>query len=177
MRGYIAVALVLVTAVLVNCTQGNTEPLSRAKLANASYQIEWGGDGVVQLSDGEYHNVEEGVRVTLTDLIAIGDLNGDGVDDAAALLVVSPGGSGVFRYAAVAINRDGEPDNVACLMIGDRVDVKVFRIENSEIVAEMIAHGPDDPMCCPTQSVVRRYRLEGDVLRMVDRKTRETHPE
>jgi heat shock protein HslJ len=28
----------------------------------------------------------------------------------------------------------------------------------------MISHGPEDPMCCPTQRVVQTYALEGDRL-------------
>ena len=31
-------------------------------------------------------------------------------------------------------------------------------------MVEMITHGPDDPMCCPTQRVVKSYALQGDQL-------------
>ena len=28
----------------------------------------------------------------------------------------------------------------------------------------MVTQGPDDPMCCPTQRVVKTYALKGDQL-------------
>ena len=37
-------------------------------------------------------------------------------------------------------------------------------VEGGEIAVRMVTHGPDDPMCCPTQKVLVRYALQGDQL-------------
>jgi hypothetical protein len=37
-------------------------------------------------------------------------------------------------------------------------------IEGAEIVVDMVTHGPDDSMCCPTQQVVQTYALQGEEL-------------
>jgi len=98
------------------------------------------------------------------EVYAFGDLNGDGVDDAAVILIESSGGSGSFIYLAAVINEDGTPVNVATQFVGDREQVKAISIEDGEITLNMVTHGPDDPMCCPTQEVTKRYRLAGDQL-------------
>jgi hypothetical protein len=57
---------------------------------------------------------------------------------------------------------------VATTLLGDRVKVNSVRIEENLIVVDMVTHGPNDPMCCPTQQVVQRYALEGNELVPVD---------
>jgi hypothetical protein len=70
-------------------------------LKNLKYQSYITQSGTAPLVDGEYRepaapgSAEETV-VILTDSIATGDLNGDGVPDAAAVLATNTGGSGVF---------------------------------------------------------------------------------
>ncbi len=33
------------------------------------------------------------------------------------------------------------------------------------MVVDLVTHGPDDPMCCPTQKVIQRYALDGGRLK------------
>jgi heat shock protein HslJ len=53
---------------------------------------------------------------------------------------------------------------VASAFLGDRVQIQSLSVEDGEIVVEMIAHGDDDPMCCPTRYTVARYALQEDEL-------------
>jgi heat shock protein HslJ len=143
-------------------------PLTVETLKNTAY----GGiyDEAVQLIDGQYEGepfVEGGASrptVTLTDAYAFGDLNGDGVKDAAVILVESSGGSGSFCYLAVVLNQDGNPENIATETLGDRVQVASVTIDGAEITVEAKTHGPADPMCCPTQEVTLVYGLDGERL-------------
>jgi hypothetical protein len=91
---------------------------------------------------------------------AFGDLDGDGVADAAVLLVENSGGSGAFIYLAAVLNQDGEPNNQTTALLGDRVQVESLKIETGQIQIEMLTHGPDDPLCCPTQETTASYTLE-----------------
>jgi heat shock protein HslJ len=101
--------------------------------------------------------------IRLTD-IAFGDLDGDGVEDAAVILVTDPGGSGTFYDLAAIRNRNGKPEHVSTASLGDRAEIRAFSIETGQVIIEMVTHGPDDPMCCPTQIVRNTYALEGDTL-------------
>lgn len=143
--------------------------LSVQALGNATYQGVY--EEPVPLTEGTYTGepfVEGGASrptvVFADQYVAYGDLNGDGVEDAAVLLAENSGGSGVFVYLAAVTNQDGTPVNVATQFLGDRVDIKSVIIEDGEIVVNMITQGPDDPFCCPTIEVTQRYRLDGDQL-------------
>jgi uncharacterized lipoprotein YbaY/heat shock protein HslJ len=126
--------------------------------------------GAIQLEDGGYEGepyVEGGAsrpRYTLSDFYAFGDLDGDDVEDAAVVLIGNFGGSGSFYELKAVINEEGTPLHVASAHLGDRVELLSLEIEDGQIGVEMVTHGPDDPLCCPTQQVVRWYAPEGDEL-------------
>lgn len=143
--------------------------LTPEALANATYSSEYATAGEITLVDGQ---AEEEIApgsasklvVTLIEPTAFGDLNGDGVDDAAVLLASNSGGSGTFIDLHAVLNEAGEPVDAASTLLGDRVQVNSLTIADGQIVVDMITQGPDDPMCCPTQPVQRTYVLEGDEL-------------
>jgi hypothetical protein len=149
-------------------SNADVAPLTEEVLRNAEYRGIY--QEPVHLTDGKYEGepfVEGGASrptVAFTDAFALGDLDSDGVDDAVVVLVESSGGSGSFLYLAAVLNRDGNPENVTTQSLGDRGQVQKLSIESGQMVIEMIAHGPDDPMCCPTQEVTLTYRLEGEQL-------------
>jgi hypothetical protein len=143
--------------------------LTLTQLRNATYQGIY--DQPIQLSDGMYEGppfVEGGAsRPTVTFIdrfYALGDLSGDGIPDAAALLAENSGGSGVFVYLAAVLNQDGQPMNVATQLLGDRPDTQSIAIDQGEILINMLVAGPDSPLCCPDLQVSPRFRLEGDKL-------------
>jgi heat shock protein HslJ len=87
------------------------------------------------------------------------DLDGDGREEAAALLSAWGGGSGTFTHLVVAAGGHDGPAQVAVADLGDRVQVRSGRLEDGAIVLAMVQHGPGDAACCPTMKVVRRWRL------------------
>ncbi|UCC64504.1 MAG: META domain-containing protein, partial [Anaerolineae bacterium] len=139
-------------------------------LRNATYPSEWEEDGAITLTNGRYEGepyVEGGASrlvVTLVSPLVFGDLDGDGVDDAAAILVADPGGSGTFYSLEAVRNESGEPVHLASYALGDRAQIRSLAIEGGQITLEMVTHGPDDPMCCPTQIVRNTYALEAGQL-------------
>jgi hypothetical protein len=143
--------------------------LTLTQLRNATYQGIY--NQPVQLTDGKYEGppfVEGGAsRPTVTFIdrfYALGDLNGDGVPDAAVLLAENSGGSGVFVYLAAVVDRDGQPVNDSAQLLGDRPDIQSIVIDQGEILINMLVAGPDSPLCCPNLPVSPRFRLEGDKL-------------
>ncbi len=149
--------------------QGWSGLLTIEGLKNAEYQSEFSVDGRVRLSNGTYRgkmlpDSATELIVILSDQVALGDLNGDGADDAAVVLITDPGGSGTFHHLSVLINEDGSPKHVASQLLGDRIKVKSLFIRSEEIAVEMIKQGPNDPMCCPTLQVAQHYVLQGSKL-------------
>ena len=96
--------------------------------------------------------------------IVRGDLDGDGRDEAAVLLLESGGGTGLNHYVAVVAERNGEPRNIATALLGDRVQIMRFSVEAGRLTVEAVVAGPDEPMCCPTQKVRRTLVLAGSQL-------------
>lgn len=134
------------------------------RLVDATYPSSFTKDGLAPLTGGEYREAAAPDSATETvvqlERYARGDLNGDGVDDAAVILVTDPGGSGIFRDVVAVLNRDGMPAPAASALLGDRIKLLSLDIVDGEIVVGMYRHGPEDPMCCPTQQVTRTYALQ-----------------
>jgi len=150
-----------------------TVPGEVTKIRNAQYQL-GATDAlqIVQLTDGRF---EQGtpsgtdfVSVAMTDFIAVGDLNSDGENEVAALVSENYGGSGVFVFLTVYANVNGKLTFQTSTMVDDRPQLNALSIDNNEIFLDVVIHGSDDPMCCPTLRTARHYRLVDNQLDMTD---------
>ncbi len=142
----------------------DVEAMAQEALANATYLSDYTEDGTVTLVDGEYDDRDAMIHTVLTDWIAYGDLNGDGIQDAAVLLATNTGGSGVFTELHAVLNTKEGPSDAAYALLGDRVTINALTVTDGVITVDMITQGPDDPMCCPTLPVVTSYTLAGSEL-------------
>ena len=160
--------LLAVALMLAACGSAKTsDALTTEALQNAEYQTEWTPEGTVRLEGGEYRapaapGSASEIVIALTEYVAVGELNGQPA--AAVILYSDGGGSGTFYELHVMVERDGQPNDVAWTQLGDRVQINSLAIESDEIIVDMVMHGPDDPMCCPTQQVVQTYALQGEDL-------------
>jgi hypothetical protein len=141
--------------------------ITEASLKNLEYRTTVSPSGSVTLANGEHRQPAAPgsateIVVTLTDPIAFGTLNGQPA--AAVVLVTEPGGSGVFYELAAVLLQGGRPVNVATTLLGDRIKVEAIAIQNDQIVVDMVAHAPTDPLCCPTQRLRVTYELRDDQL-------------
>ena len=125
-------------------------------------------DDPITLTDGvgAYEEKSSGNPfVRLVDrLIATGDLNGDGTEDAAAFLVDNTTGSGDFVYLIVVLDVFTEPAPLKAFLIGDRTPVESLTIMRDLITTEIITHGSNDVMCCPTLRVRKGFGVENGRL-------------
>ncbi len=144
--------------------------LIKQKVKNMYYTSDLSSFGYILLVNGEYReqydveSVTELVIVLPDEYIAIGDIDGDNINDAAVILVADPGGSGTFYYLHAVINGYSFFYDAAADVLGDRVKVKSLNIAEGGIYIDMVIHGPDDPMCCPTEEVSRIYKYEDNQL-------------
>lgn len=145
------------------------QTLTANELRSGEYRSAWSSKGKIRLRDGIYQekiapDSATELVVRLTDKIAFGDLNGDGVEDAAVILVSDPGGSGTFYDLAAVINREGKAEYAASVFLGDRVKVEKIDIRSGQIVVKMVIHHRTDLRCCPSLRVEQEYGLQGDEL-------------
>ena len=135
------------------------------QLKNAEYQlVAQDSHKTVQLVNGVYQNGSDPASpdyadVTLAQQVAFGDLNGDGVGDAAVLLAENYGGTGVFVSVVAMLNENGKPVQAAAEMLDDRPQINSISIKDGQIYLDATVHGPNDPGCCAAQPVKNVYRL------------------
>lgn len=139
-------------------------------LPNAAYPLDITRSGRAVLHNGVYE--EEAApgsatrtRIMLSDVQVLGDLNGDGLQDAAVILIADPGGSGTFYYLSAVINRNGAPEPVPAVLLGDRISITSIIIHGGEISVTLLTRHPDEPMAAkPAVELVHEYRLRGNTL-------------
>lgn len=174
-----------VTVVATSCTSpspdpsltGHADPLSLPSLWNAAYQVETLGDTLVRFVDGsaEETRSDRGVRfrAQLQTLHARGDLDADGAEEAAVVLVTETGGSGTFIDLVVFTADGSRSRQLAAVSLGDRVQVESLSLEDASVVVTLVEHDDEDPLCCPTRSVVRRLQWDEETLAEVELPYRE----
>jgi hypothetical protein len=150
-----------------------TAPDEVKEIRNGQYQL--GAADVprfVQLTNGKFDQGTQGgpdyVSVSMTDFIAVGDLTGDGKEEVAALVSENYGGSGVFVFLAVYQNVEGKLSFQTSTLVDDRPKINALSIKNGEISLDMVIHGSNDPMCCPTLRTTRQYRFVDNLLDMTN---------
>ncbi len=147
----------------------NGSRLTVEQLKNATYSGIY--DQPVTLTGGKFEGepfVEGGAsRPTvwyIDNSETYGDLNGDGGDDSAVLLVENSGGSGVFSYAGAQLNQAGQPLDAGTAPLGDRTQLISMSIANQQVVAEIVTPGPDEALCCGTLKVRKTLALQDGKL-------------
>ena len=141
-----------------------TVPNYVTRIRNAQYQL-GATDAlrVVQLTDGKFEQGTPGgadyVAVNVTDFVAAGDLDGDGVKEVVALIAENTGGSGVFVFLAVYSNTKEALIFQTSTIVDDRPMLNALSIENDEVFLDATVHASADPFCCPTLRMTRHYRL------------------
>lgn len=133
-------------------------------LRNATYRSLSTDSGFVTLTDGVYDDADSELHVTLTDFYAFGDINGDGVDDAIAVLATSSGGDAVFYDLVGLVSDAGDFSAAGVVLLGDRVRVNEVAIVNGDVVVDYARRGPNDPVCCPTQHARGLFALRRNLL-------------
>ncbi len=129
----------------------------------AGYPMGQLGAGTVQLSGGAYHDSAAGLDVKLI-ASAVGDLDGDKRADAAVVLESQTGGTAMFVDLYAVLDHDDGALTRGPASLGDRVKVDSIRVSDGIVHVHLLTHGPDDPLCCPTQHVVENFVLHADTL-------------
>lgn len=169
-------ALVWLAALLSTTVAGATAP-TLEELANATVSDVF--DAPLTLEDGRWQGKPYAPDAASRPTAELdpsfrlsGDLNGDGLDEAVALLRSSGGGTGSFTHLVVFGRESGRPVQLAGVGLGDRIMLRAGHIDRARIVVDTIESGPEDPACCPGQSLRRSFELAGAELRESPREDR-----
>jgi hypothetical protein len=100
---------------------------------------------------------------------AIGDLNGDGKEDVAFLLMQDTGGSGTFYYIAVALRTATGYQGTNAVLLGDRIAPQTTNIENGMVVVNYADRKPDESFAIKPSVGISKY------LKVIDSKLIEVH--
>jgi len=131
---------------------------------HASYVVEGqdvrlvAGRGEVKAAPGSAMKI----RTSVFGKPVYGDLNGDGVDDAALLLVQQAGGTGTFYYVAAALNVNGAYRGTNAVLLGDRVAPQNVAIRNGLVVANYADRRPEEPMSAAPSVGKSKYLILKD---------------
>jgi hypothetical protein len=148
--------------------------LTADQLKNAQYQLGARDDrAVVQLTDGQYQQGTDATtldfaHVSLSEFISIGDLTGDGINEAAAIFFENYGGTGNFGFLAIYTNVNGLPVFLTSATIDDRPLINNMTIENGGVYLDAVIHSFEDPGCCPALQTTRSYALVKNKLRITN---------
>lgn len=118
--------------------------------------------------EGEPYVVGGASRPTagvIDDLSVAGDLDGDSSAETVAFLWSATGGSGTRNYVAVFAKSGMGVINTSTVLIGDRVKPRAARITAGRLEVDVVEHGPNDAMCCPSVEATRVWRYDGRNLR------------
>ena len=137
-------------------------------IRNGTYRSDFTESGEYTLVDGGFQEFPpepfDPIGISISEGPIFGDLDGDGVDDAAFITLTSPGGTSIVFDLIAVLNDGGSPAPTAPVFLGDRITIGELRIVDGTVGVDAIIHGPDDPICCPTVSVSLVYVLDGASL-------------
>ena len=137
-------------------------------LQNSEYHSDDWGD--FRLVDGVYYRTPlypgESPELYSTHLFqsTFGDLTADNIEDAAVILQTHNGGNGDSKELAIVLNQGGKANNISTVNIGSMIAVEDLQIQSGIIILDLRVHGPNDGLCCPSELVTWRFRLENNQL-------------
>lgn len=101
------------------------------------------------------------------DQVVLGDLNTDGVKDAACIIAYNSGGSGTFYSLVPVVNASGQLRQIGEVELGDRIIVKRIAIDSGVINLGLVVHGKDDSMVQPTKPVDWKFKItDGKLIKL-----------
>ncbi len=164
---FVKLLLVLLAAAVIPVPASASEEVSEV-FSNLEYPMEDAPGGKILLKNGVFsapmvQGAASKFEAKLIGPLATGSWKGTQV--AAVVLFYTEGGSGNFRRLYFLVKEKDKWTPRAWTDIGDRIKVRYLGLDNhGSIIIGMIAHGPEDPQCCPARKIARTYLVKGKKL-------------
>lgn len=150
----------------------HTTTAGHVDIANATFKFDDGpitlknGSALTPIADGEGAVLD----TFLTDAVGYGDINNDGKEDAAAVLIQSSGGSGVFVYIAAYVSGPLGYKSTNTVFVGDRVTPKTISIKGNTITLVYYDRKPDEPLAAEATILTTKQYLYSPLDNSIEEK-------
>jgi hypothetical protein len=139
-------------------------PLTEAGLLNGLCNVPTvseAGSETVQFKDGkaEWNGCRGEIVKT-----AIGDLNGDGINDGAFVFTYNSGGSGYFTSLLVFVASEKGAKPVGERTLGDRSIANSLKISHGTVTLDVLGHRSSDSASKPTLKRVVKFKVKNTAL-------------
>lgn len=154
-------------------TRAGQSQIGLAALRNSTYQSWYTANGRAQLTDGRFTTTltiedndyapEAGMELLCP--IAEGDIDGDGIIDAAVVLLsmIEQTTGRFYTLHAMLGQPDGSYIEAGSVFLGDRVRIESMAVQADwTILVDTVAAGPNDPAMRPSVRVVYTFTLWND---------------
>ena len=127
---------------------------------NATY-VMWDGYAAQEatLVDGVHD--EPYLHVRYDDRYLYGDFNGDGLQDAAVIVIENNGGQAHWHHLAFLIHDGEKLVHKASYFLDDSAIINSMREKHGKVVIDMFVHREEDCRAGPTKRVMSTYAYEG----------------
>lgn len=131
----------------------DTQALLLKGIRNTYYQTSFAKNGYIILVNGEYiekngSDEQENITIKLSEFISFGDFDGDGINDAAVILMAEKP-NGIITYSlALNLNRYFYFKNIQDKIIGNNSELKILNLEIKEgkIYLKVILNNTENTM-------------------------------
>ena len=137
------------------------------ELRAAEYPVEVLDGAMVRLTAGVFTPADSSRRdIASMELHPMTAISAPGPDQAraAAIIMESGGGTGMFYWLHLLERTAASPSVVASAYLGDRVEIIALGFAGDTVVVRLVTQGPTDAFCCPTLEVVKRFVRSGSEL-------------
>jgi heat shock protein HslJ len=95
---------------------------------------------------------------------ATGDLDGDGVEEAAVFLAERTGGGATVSHLALVARTALGVRHLATATLGDRVQLRSAKLARGRLAARVVRAGAGDALCCPGEVADLAWSWDGAAL-------------
>ncbi len=159
------IVTIIMTMSLLGCQSTTRTQAPLPDPQNITLAIEDLAGNPAKLKNGSF----EGDHLTIQVLkSAVGDLNQDGLADAAIIILENTGGSGNFRDLCLLLNRDGSLVHVDSATLGDRIEITSLTLNGEIITVRYLDRKPTESFA--VKSTVKkkvRYRVQEGKLEKI----------
>ncbi len=156
---------IVITMSLSGCQSATMTPGPLPDPQNVTLALEDVSNNPAELKNGFF----EGDHLTVQVLKSVvGDLDQDGLADAAIIILENTGGSGNFRDLCLLLNNGSRLEHTDSVTLGDRIEIISLTLNGEIITVRYLDRKPEEPFATkPTVPQKVRYRVHKKQLEKI----------